>query len=89
MKLDYIETERTEGEEYIDDEIRYICSEPLGMSKSEEFLLFLPGKPLDDMPEDFVSWLYIRSSAIESDALAENAYSIYNPGYPAAFIGIL
>ena len=88
IKLDYLETEGTQGEEYIEDEIRYIYSEPYGMSRSEEFQLFLPGKPLDDMPEDFISWLSIRGSAIDSDVLAENAYGIYNPGYPAAFIGI-
>ena len=89
MKLDYIEIEGKEGEKYIKDEIRYIYSEPCGMSKSEEFQLYLPGKPLDEMTEDFKGWLNIWSSAVDSDALAENAYGIYNPGYPAAFVGIL
>jgi hypothetical protein len=57
MELDTISVEKEAGEEWIEDNVRYVASEPYGFDNGEEFLLYLPGAPMDELPEEFVYWI--------------------------------
>ena len=45
------------GKEWIEDEIRYISSEPYGFDNAQEILFYLPGAPLKDLPAEYTDWI--------------------------------
>lgn len=56
MHLGSVTTERAVGDEWIEDGVRYIASEPAGIDGGRTFLLFMPGAPTGTMDEDFRYW---------------------------------
>ena len=60
VTLESLEQEGTEGEEHMEDAIRYICSTPYGIEGAEELMLYAPGAPVEELPEDFLIWAGIR-----------------------------
>lgn len=56
MELEELTTEEPAGKEWIEDNIRYITSDPLGMEDGEEFILYAPGTPADELSEEFRDW---------------------------------
>jgi hypothetical protein len=62
MRIDSLRTNETEGEERIDDGVRIVAGEPYGLEgldSSDEILLYLPGRPTEDLPEGFLDWVRI------------------------------
>ena len=63
-----ISTAKAVGEEWIEDEIRYVAAEPHGLNdpfegqECTEFILYLPDTPVDSVPEDFLNWWPLRYS---------------------------
>jgi len=45
------------GTEEIKDGIRYIYSEAYGLDNPEEILIYLPGMPIEELPEGYLSWV--------------------------------
>lgn len=45
------------GTEEIKDGIRYIYSEAYGLDNPEEILIYLPGMPMEELPEGYLSWV--------------------------------
>lgn len=45
------------GKEEIIDGMLYCYTDAYGMERSEEFLIYLPGAPLAELPEEFRSWV--------------------------------
>lgn len=74
MKLESIELEKTPGEEYIENGVKYICTEPSGLSGAEELLIYLPGIKMSDLPKEFKLWLPIDAQSEEF----LQYYGIYN-----------
>lgn len=62
--------------EEIEDGVRYIPSTPYGMCKGE-FLIYLPGAPLDELPEEFVWWVK-APVGIKDDETMLPWYGLYN-----------
>ena len=62
MTLTGIQTEKPVGEEWIEDEIRYVASDPHGLNNPDnnqecvEFIFYLPDTPVDQVPEAFLDW---------------------------------
>lgn len=52
-----METERVPGTSEIMDEVLYVYSEPHGLAQAERILFYLPGAPLEELPEEFRSWV--------------------------------
>lgn len=50
-------TNLTEKGEYIEDGIRYISSEPYALTNAKEVEIYLPGKPVSEIPEEVQTWL--------------------------------
>lgn len=45
------------GTEEIRDGIRYIYSDAYGLDNPKEILIYLPGMPIEDLPEGYLSWV--------------------------------
>ena len=56
MFLSNVTTEQKPGDEWIQDNIRYVASEPHGIEEGHEFLFYLPDTPIDQVPEEFLIW---------------------------------
>lgn len=56
MTLSELTAQETPGEEWIEDEIRYIASSSYGLELGKDFLLYAPETPTEGLPEDFLIW---------------------------------
>lgn len=62
MTLATLSVEREIGDEYIEDQIRYICTGAAGLTGTDgktpakKFMLYTPGAPISSLSEDFLSW---------------------------------
>ena len=84
MTLTDIKTEKTVGEEWIENEIRYIVAEPYGLNDPinnqdcTEFILYLPNTPIDQVPEEFLTWWPYRYSQGSDAKTTLSCYGILN-----------
>lgn len=80
MTLKEITAEKAEGETWIEDEIKYIASEPYGLDGGKEFLFYTPQTPLSGLSEDLLSWwpgwYYSNDSGNSLETLS--CYGLYN-----------
>lgn len=74
LHLDSIKLENEEGLEWIENGVRYITTGPYGMEDSTDFMLYLPGKPIDELSEEYLSWVGI--SFKDEDVMPR--YGLYN-----------
>lgn len=82
MKIESMTYNKEPGTEEIANDFRYIYSEPYGMDESNDFLLYLPGAPLAELPEGYMSWINYTAVNQETDTELP-FYGLYNeaPGY--------
>lgn len=83
MSLESFKVAEAAGRVYYEDEIRYILSDPVGMSDAGEFYLYLPGAAMSALPEDFLSWCDVDTDI--RDTLPIGCYGIYNMGGKTGF----
>ena len=83
MSLESLEVAEAAGRVYYEDEIRYILSDPVGMSDAEEFYLYLPGADMSELSDDFLSWCDVDADI--RDTLPIGCYGIYNVGGKTGF----
>lgn len=90
MTLADLQTEKVVGEEWIENEIRYVAAEPHGLTDpvtnqlSTEFIFYLPDTPVDQVPEELLIWWPYRYDQ-ESDP--KNTLSCYGIRNVAAEFG--
>lgn len=75
---DVIGMEQEEG-------VRYVPSEPYGLTDTQELLLYLPGTPLDHLPQGFMDWMHSALYGYEGTTLP--FFGLYNPGAETGFVG--
>ena len=73
------------GREYDADGIHYITSDPYGLDNADEFLIYLPGAPISELPEEFVMWSFLNSEVRAT--LPSGFYGLYNVGGQEGFTG--
>lgn len=84
MTLTDITIEKAVGEEWIEDGIRYIASEPYGLYDyqlkeiGKEFVFYLPNTPLDKVPEEFLIWWPYRYNGGIQQRTTLDCYGILN-----------
>lgn len=74
------------GTTEIEDDTRYIYTDPYGFEDADEFMIYLPGASLSAMTEECRSWVDVRMESIER--LPVDYYVLYNVGGAEAFNGI-
>ncbi len=45
------------GVETIEEELRYITSEPYGLENTDELIVYMPGVPLDQLADGYMDWI--------------------------------
>jgi hypothetical protein len=85
MNLDSLNVEGTPGTEYFENDTKYVVSDPYGFENADEFLIYLPGCPLEDADEDFLSWSFINRQIRQT--IPAGVYGIYNVGGMEGFMG--
>jgi hypothetical protein len=78
MTLAEIATEKNTGEEWIEDEIRYIASDPYGIDGGTDFILYLPNTPITEVSEEFLSWWPYRYGQQSDPKETLSCYGILN-----------
>ena len=73
MRLLEVTTQDEVGKEWIEEQVRYIASEPFGIACGEEFILYLPGASTEGMDECFLSWRPIGKALDKLEG-----YGLYN-----------
>lgn len=77
MTVDTISYQNEVGTEEILDEILYVYSDAYGLAGAEEILIYLPGTPIEELPEDYMLWA--KGSAYIEDGTTELPfYGLYN-----------
>lgn len=85
MKLETITVEGNPGEEYYEDNIRYVYSEPYGLENADEILIYLPGAKTADLPEGFLSWTELAYAETKPETIP--FFGLYNVNEEDGFVG--
>lgn len=88
ISVEYLYTEEDKGVTYYENGIRYIASAPYGLENVREIFLYLPGYPIDQMPEEAFSWINSLHSLQEVEELPPECYVLYNVQEGIAFLGL-
>ena len=67
--------QKMDTEEIIDG-MRYYYCEPYGIDGAEEVLIFLPGAPINELPEEYLDW--VRTALEDPAAETLPFYGLYN-----------
>lgn len=78
MTLVNTKTEKTVGDEWIEDGIRYVASEPYGLEEGKDFILYLPETPINMVPTGFLTWWPYRYGQNENPRETLGCYGILN-----------
>lgn len=79
LRLTELAMKNQPGEEWIEDNILYVASEPYGIAGSEEFILYFPGTPTSELTEDALSWYRMPRALSENEMPATlPCYGLYN-----------
>ena len=85
MTLTEVTTEKKEGEEWIEDQIRYVAAGPYGLENGKEFLLYTPETPIKELSEEFLNWWPKRYLQEEQALEKLSCYGIYNKETESGF----
>lgn len=84
IELENFETATTPGDVYYENDTKYVCVEPYGFNGSQEFLIYVPGIAIDELPENFIIWLQGFLDVANTEILPY--YGIYNADEGVCFI---
>ncbi len=84
MELESITIDHTIGETYIEEGIQYIYTEPYGLENAKELYIYLPGKPISELPDGFLMWAHLDTTV--TSVIPADTYGIYNIDDEEAFI---
>ena len=76
------------GTEEIKDEIRYIYSDAYGLDDPREILIYLPGMPIEELPEGYLSWVrnnWFMDSEFTKTETKLPFYGLYNANSEQGF----
>ena len=76
MKIEEISCVNEPETSEIIDGILYYYATPYGMEGAEEVLIYLPGAPVSELPEDYLNW--VRNDMVEPNATELPFYGLYN-----------
>lgn len=84
LKIEELRYEVEPGTVEIRDGARYNYSTAYGLTETEELVLYLPGKPLEQLPEPYIPW----AGLYEYEGTMLPHYGLYNPGWETGFYSL-
>lgn len=88
MTLENIDTEKTIGEEWIKDGIKYIATTPYGLEGGKDFIFYLPDTPIDTLSEEFLSWWPYNFEQKTNPKTTLSCYGILNVATEEGFFSV-
>ena len=85
VRVDSLTIDGTVGEESIDDGIRYVTTDPYGISEGDEMRLFRPGTPVDMLNEDMQMWAHLLWQEEAPTELED--WFLYSAANESGFVG--
>ena len=85
MKIEEISCVNEPETSEIIDEILYYYSAPYGLDGAEEVVIYLPGAPTSELPEEYLNW--VRNDMVDPNALELPFYGLYNVTEQNGFSG--
>ena len=82
-----ITVEKDEGQaaEAIEDGIRYVTAEPYGLEKAGTVTIYVPGTPVESLPEELLFWTHLQET--DPDAKVLPFHVIWSEADQAGFAG--
>ena len=87
MHLKEISLDNEVGDEWIEDGVRYVASEPYGLDNADEIMVYLEGTPTADLPEEFISWIAMPRAWGEDIPEVLPCQGLYNVAGQEGFSG--
>lgn len=87
MKLGEINYTYEVGKEEILDQILYSYTEAYGLDGADEVDIYLPGAPVDQLPEEFLQWACSNYDRLEAEENGLPCYGLYNVEGAEGFSG--
>lgn len=80
FRIEEVKLEQEPKTEEVIEGVRYIYSEPYGLDEAENLFIYLPGAPIEELPEGFMTWV---GTALGDGVKELPFYGLYNeaPGY--------
>lgn len=78
MILEDLTLEKERGEEWIENQVRYIASAPNGLEQGHEFLFYTPGTAVAELDQEFVDWWHNAWLVREGKIDALDCYGLYH-----------
>lgn len=75
-RVEYINYDNEPGEK-IKDGIRYIYTKAFGLENADDLNIYLPGKPLEELSENFMTWMTMKYSDNETSKVLY-FYALHN-----------
>lgn len=84
MQINELNYVKEAGKEEIKDNILYVYSDAYGLVGAKDILIYLPGAPLAELPEEFRSWVgyYDLSYTMDTEL---PFYALYNVAEQCGF----
>lgn len=86
MQIQEVSYEKEPGTEEIVDGTLFCYGEAYGLTGAEEFLLYIPGSPLAELPEGYKSWVGYPD-ILETEETELPFFGIYNEAEECGFAG--
>lgn len=83
VHVDEVELDEGQLDEAIEDGVRYVTVDPYGLKAGNDMLLYLPGTPVEDLPEGFLLWAHL----LDGSATELPYYGLYDAAEDTGFIG--
>ena len=84
LKIEELHYDVEPGTVKVRDSAQYSYTTAYGLTETEELVLYLPGKPLEQLPEPYLSWANLYG--YEGTVLPH--YGLYNPGHGTGFYSL-
>ena len=83
-----IAVEPDEGQvpETVEDGVRYVTSSPYGVEQAETVTVFLPGTPVEGLPEELLFWTHLQET--DPNAAVLPFFVIWSEADGAGFISV-
>ena len=85
IHIDSLALDEEPGVETIDEDLRFVTTEPYGISEGDDLLLFLPGTPVDVLTEDMQMWAHLFDMEEKPEALED--WLLYSEKNESGFVG--
>lgn len=89
LRLTELTTKKPAGEEWLEDDIRYVAATPYGLEadRDDEFYFYTPDAPVTGMDDDFLGWWPGRYKKPQPATLL--CYGLYNEDEGTGFFSDL